>query len=53
MDEETKNRLADYFEAWDLVELLRIPTKDIIEAFEDEVENALEDLEEIMEITHE
>jgi hypothetical protein len=53
MDEETKARLADYFDAWDLVELLRIPTRDVIDAFEDEVLDALEDLEEIMEVTHE
>lgn len=52
MNEEIKARLADYFDAWDLVELLRIPTRDVIEAFEDEVEDALEDLEELMEVSH-
>lgn len=51
MDEETKNRIADYFEAHELVEYLRtISARDIVDAFEDEVEAALEDIEELMEV---
>lgn len=53
MDEELKNRLADYFESWELAELLRLNSKDVIEAFEDEVLDALEDLEDLMGIKHE
>lgn len=48
MDKETKERIADYFDAWELVEFLgkRLSTRDIIDAFEDEIEEALEDIEE-------
>lgn len=49
MDKETKARLADFFEPWDFVQLLGLTTEQIIEAFEDVVEDNLEDLDEIME----
>lgn len=49
MDNETKERIADYFDAETLVELLSIPTSEIIEAFEDLVEERLNDIDEIME----
>lgn len=50
MDEETKNKIADYFDPWELVSLLgsRLSTRDIVDAFEDDVEDALEGLEELM-----
>lgn len=48
MDEEAKKRIADYFDAWDLVEYLRLRTEDIIDAFEGEIEEVLEDIEELM-----
>lgn len=48
MIKETKKRLADYFEPEELVNYLGLTAEDIIEAFSDEVEEALEDLEEIM-----
>lgn len=50
MDEETKKRIADYFDAWDLVEFLRLPTEKIVEAFEEDIEEALDDIEELMEV---
>jgi hypothetical protein len=52
MDNETKDRIADYFDAWDLVELLGIPTSDIIEAFGDLVEERLNEIDDIMEFKH-
>lgn len=52
MEQETKDRIADYFDAWTLVELLDIPTSEIIEAFEDSVEERLADIEELMEFKH-
>lgn len=48
MDEETKKRIADFFEPWDLAEYLGITTLEIIEAFEDKVEEALDDIEELI-----
>lgn len=49
MDKETKERLADYFDPWDLVEYLGISTEEIIEAFEEEIEPRLDAIEELME----
>lgn len=48
INREVKGWLADYFEANDLVELLRLPVEEVIEAFEDEIEERLDDLLEIM-----
>jgi hypothetical protein len=52
MDEETKERLADFFEGFELVEYLQIPVEDIIDAFEDKITEALEDIEELMQVKH-
>jgi hypothetical protein len=46
--DERLNRVIDYFDAWDLVQLLGISTDDIVRQFEDEIEDALEALEEVM-----
>lgn len=48
INKETMDRLSDYFDAYDLVELLGLKTQDIIDAFEPEVEDALDDLMDIM-----
>lgn len=48
ISDDRKDRLSDYFDAHELVSLLGLTTRDIIEAFEGEVEEALDDLEEIM-----
>lgn len=48
MDEETEKRIADYFDAWILVELLGIPTSEIIEAFGELIEERLDEIEELM-----
>jgi hypothetical protein len=42
------DRIADYFEAWELVELLRLPIEDIIEYFEDEIEDKLAAINEVL-----
>lgn len=52
MDKELKQRIGDYFESWELAEFLRIPVEDFIEAFEDEIEEALDDVEELMNVKH-
>lgn len=49
MDKETKNRISDYFDPWDLVEYLGISTSEIVEAFEAEIEERLDAIEELME----
>jgi len=49
MDEETLNRIADYFEPSEFTEYLGLTTKDLILAFPDEVSDALEDIHELME----
>lgn len=49
MDNETKERIADYFDPWDLVEYLGISTMQIIEAFEEDIEERLDDIEGLME----
>ncbi len=46
MDKEFKQALADYFEAWDLVDLLELKTDDIIEAFEDVILERVEEMKE-------
>lgn len=48
MTEETKKRIADYFDAWDLVAFLQVSTEDVIEAFEEDIEEALDDIEEMI-----
>jgi hypothetical protein len=55
IDPETLERIADFFEPWELVEYLgvkHVSTRDIIEAFEDDVLDALSDIEELMEFKH-
>ena len=53
MDREDKERIADYFDAWTLAELLNLDTFDLIEAFEGEVEEKLHDILELMGIDDE
>lgn len=56
MDPETLERVADFFEPWELVEYLgksHITTRDIIEAFVDDVLDSLDDIEDLMEFKHE
>lgn len=49
LDKEAKQRIIDYFDAWDLVEFLGISTEDVVDAFEAEIEERLDDIEEMME----
>jgi hypothetical protein len=53
MDKDTKDRIIDYFDPWDLVEYLGLSTEDIVEAFEDTIEEKLEAIEELMGVSHE
>lgn len=48
LDRETRNRIVAYFDPWELVEFLGVKTQDVVEVFEDEIEELLEDIEELM-----
>jgi len=48
LDRETKERLKDFFEGFELVEYLQLSIEDIIDAFEDEIEEHLDDIEEFI-----
>ena len=48
MDEELRKAIADYFDPGNLVEFLGLTTDQILEEFNDEVEDALEDIKELM-----
>lgn len=51
MDEELRKEIIDYFDASELVELLGITAEQIVEEFSDEVEDAQEDLMDIMQVS--
>jgi hypothetical protein len=53
MDPELKKRIHDYFDSWELVELLKLETEDVITAFEDEVLENIDDIKELMGIDDE
>lgn len=46
MTNDLKKALADYFDAWDLVDLLEITTEDIIDAFDDMIEDRIDEIKE-------
>jgi len=49
MDEMLRRAICDYFEAGDFAEYIGITVDDLITAFPDEVDDALEDIKELME----
>lgn len=53
LDKETRDRIADYFDAADLVDFLQVATSDIVDAFELEIEEALDDIEELIDVRRE
>lgn len=48
MDTETRKRIEDFFEGFELVEFLQLDVSDVIEAFEEQVEEALDEIEELI-----
>lgn len=50
MDRETRKRIEDFFEGFELVEFLQLSVEDVIDAFEDEVEEVLDEIEELMQV---
>ena len=49
MDEMLRRAICDYFEAGDFAEYIGVTVDDLITAFPDEVEDALEEIKELME----
>lgn len=50
MDEETRKRIEDFFEGFELVEFLQLPVSEVIAAFEDAVEEHIDEIEELMQV---
>lgn len=48
MDADTRKRLEDFFEGFELVEYLQISISDVVDAFEDLIEENIEDVEELL-----
>lgn len=44
LDKDFKDKLIDRFDGWEIVEFLQISTEDVIYAFEEEIEDAIEDV---------
>lgn len=47
---ELKRVIIDRLEGWELVEFLQIPIEDVVEAFEDEILEAFEDVEDFVDL---
>jgi hypothetical protein len=48
MDRETRKRIEDFFEGFELVEFLQIPVDEIFDAFEEKIEEAIDEIEELI-----
>lgn len=48
MNEELRKAIADYFDPGDFAEFIGVTTLELIEAFEDEVEDVLDEVLELM-----
>ena len=48
LDRETRKRIEDYFDPTELVDYLQVTTEEVVEAFEDKIDEHLEDIEEFI-----
>ena len=48
LDKETRERIADFFDGPDLVDFLQVPVSDVVDAFEVEIEDNLDEIEEMI-----
>lgn len=48
MDKETRKRIEDFFEGFELVEYLQIPVDEVVDAFEEQIEENLDEIEEFI-----
>lgn len=44
MDDELKKAICDRLEGWELVDFLQVSIEEILDAFEDKVEDSLDDV---------
>ena len=49
--DELHKAIIDRFEPWELVDFLQIPMEEILEAFEDLIEDKIKDLQEFVGLT--
>ena len=52
LDRETRKRIEDYFDPTELVDFLQVSTEDVVTAFEDQIEEILDEIEELMGVTN-
>jgi hypothetical protein len=48
MDRETRKRIEDFFEGFELVDFLQIPVDEVFDAFEVQIEENLDEIEEFI-----
>lgn len=48
MDTETRKRIEDFFTGVELVDFLQIDVSTVVDAFEEEIEEALDEIEEFI-----
>lgn len=53
VNDELRKAIADYFDAGDFAEFIGVSTMDLIEAFPEQMEAVLEDIEELMNLKNE
>lgn len=52
MDIEQKKRIEDFFTTAELVDFLQIPIDDFIDLYFEEIDDAMDDIEELMGVRH-
>jgi hypothetical protein len=50
VDLETRKRIEDFFEGFELVEFLQVSVSDVVDALEDIIEENLDEIEELMQV---
>ena len=53
LDRETRKRIEDYFDPTELVDYLQVTTEEVVDAFEDKIDEHLEDIEEFIGVRRE
>jgi len=48
MDDELKQAIIDRLEGWELVDFLQIPIERVVEAFEEDIEENIDDVEDFV-----
>ena len=48
MDQSLKDKLIDRFESWELIEFLQISIEDVVDIFEAEIEESMDDVLELL-----